>query len=51
MARRRAAAFKGDVTMEGERESFSNAPAREENHSKHAVNAGNCAPLHRHFLP
>jgi hypothetical protein len=33
------AAFKGDVTMEAERESFSNAPAHEENHSKPAVKA------------
>jgi hypothetical protein len=40
-----------DVTMEGERESFSNASAHEENHSKHAVNAGNCARLDRGFLP
>jgi hypothetical protein len=37
--------------MEGERESFSNAPAHEENHSKHAVKAGNCAQLDRGFWP
>jgi hypothetical protein len=37
--------------MEGERESFSNAGAHEENHSKHAVKAGNCAQLRRRFLP
>jgi hypothetical protein len=37
--------------MEEERESFSNAPALEENHSKHAVKAGICARLQRRFLP
>jgi hypothetical protein len=35
--------------MEGERESFSNAAARQENHSKPAVKAGNCARLDRGF--
>jgi hypothetical protein len=37
--------------MEGERESFSNAPAHEENYSKPAVKAGICAWLDRRFLP
>jgi hypothetical protein len=37
--------------MEGERESFSNAGAHEENHSKPAVKAGICARLDRRFLP
>jgi hypothetical protein len=37
--------------MEGERESFSNAAARQENHSKPAVKAGNCAQLDQGFWP
>jgi hypothetical protein len=37
--------------MEGERESFSNALAPEENHSKPAVKTGICAQLDRRFLP